>query len=164
MFPSVSNLRSTESIIFSASLTPNRSLSRFGFWVLFITVSFSASVVGISFMQMGAWPVLGFCGLEMLVLFIAFRANYISGQKSEEVKLTENLLEVRKISPLGHVLRWRFEPTWLQITIDEPLKHDSKLQLASHGRSLEIGAFLTPEERLQLAYALRSALDRWHRR
>ena len=164
MFPSVSNLRSNESIIFSASLTPNRSLSRFGFWVLFITVSLSASVVGISFMQMGAWPVLGFCGLEMLVLFIAFRANYISGQKSEEVKLTENLLEVRKISPLGHVLRWRFEPTWLQITIDEPLKHDSKLQLASHGRSLEIGAFLTPEERLQLADALRSALDRWHRR
>ena len=115
-------------------------------------------------MQMGAWPVLGFCGLEILLLYIAFHVNYVSGQKSEEVKLTENLLEVRKISPLGHVLHWRFEPTWLQVTIDEPLRHDSKLQLASHGRSLEIGAFLAPEERLQLARALRGALDHWHRR
>jgi len=115
-------------------------------------------------MQMGAWPVLGFCGLEILLLYLAFHINYISGKKSEEVKLTENLLEVRKISSLGHVLHWRFEPTWLQVTIDEPLKHDSKLKLASHGRSLEIGAFLTPKERLQLARALRNALDRWHER
>ena len=164
MFPSVSNLQATKGIIFSASLTPNRSLSRFGFWVLFAVVSLSALAVGISFMQMGAWPVLGFCGLEILLLYLAFHINYISGKKSEEVKLTANLLEVRKISSLGHVLHWRFEPTWLQVTIDEPLKHDSKLKLASHGRSLEIGAFLTPKERLQLARALRNALDRWHER
>jgi len=164
MLPSVSYLQPTKGIIFSASLTPNRSLSRFGFWVLFIGLSLSALVVGISFMQMGAWPVLGFCGLEILLLYIAFHLNYISGQKSEEVELTENILEVRKISPLGHVLHWRFEPTWLRVKIDEPLRHDSKLHLASHGRSLEIGAFLTPEERLQLARALRCALDRWHRR
>ena len=115
-------------------------------------------------MQMGAWPVLGFCGLEILILYVAFHFNYISGQKSEEVELTENILEIRKISPLGHVLHWRFEPTWLRVKIDEPLQHDSKLHLASQGRSIEIGAFLTPEERLQLARALRCALDRWHRR
>ncbi len=159
-----SNPGHAENMFFSAALKPNRSLSRLGFWVVFIGASLSALAIGISFTQMGAWPVLGFCGLEILLLYVAFQTNYIAGRKSEELKLTNEKLEVRKISPFGRVLYWYFEPTWLQITLEKPSHHNSKLKLASHGQSLEIGAFLTPEERLQLAKALRDALDRWRSR
>tara|TARA_B100000676_G_C18053497_1_gene832773 strand:- start:1074 stop:1466 length:393 start_codon:yes stop_codon:yes gene_type:complete len=120
--------------------------------------------IGTAFMLVGAWPVLGFCGLEILLLYWAFRANYRSGRGGEDLQLTEKVMEVVRTSPYGQTRYWHFEPTWLQVLIDDPPEHHSKLKLASHGRSLEIGSFLTPQERLQVAHALRDALNRWRRR
>lgn len=151
-------------IFFAAVLSPNRSLSPRGFWILMAVASSLALVIGTGFMLVGAWPVLGFCGLEIALLYWAFSANYRSGRAGEELRLTERAMEVTRISPYGREKRWRFEPTWLQVLIDEPPEHHSKLRLESHGRALEIGAFLSPEERVQLAHALRDALARWRRR
>ena len=102
-------------------------------------------------------------GLDVLILYIAFRASYRTGNLAEEVRLTDNELLVRRIPPSGRAREWRFQPYWLQINIDTPPEHDSQLVLRSHGKSLTIGAFLTPEERLEVADALRGALDRQRR-
>ena len=56
---------------------------------------------------------------------------------------------------------WRFEPYWVRVHMDDPPRRDSLLTLASHGRRLAIGLFLTPEERLDVARALQSALRRY---
>ena len=69
-----------------------------------------------------------------------------------------------RVSPGGEVGRWEFEPTWLQVSIDNPPRHDSQLRLSSHGRSLVIGAFLTPAERVEVAEALRDAIAEWRNR
>ena len=153
-----------EPVFFDATLHPNRSLGPIGFRVLMFVVGASALLMGVIFVYAGAWPVFGFSGAEFLLLYIAFRVNYRSGRAYERVRLTERQLEVMRFSPRGEVGRWEFEPTWLQISMDDPPRHDSQLKLSSHGRSLVIGAFLTPTERVEVADALRDAVIKWRNR
>ena len=151
-------------VFFDATLHPNRSLSPAGFRILMIIAGVSVLIIGVLFVVAGAWPVFGFSGAEFLLLYIAFRLNYRSGRAYERVRLTERQLEVMRVGPGGEVGRWEFEPTWLQISMDNPPRHDSQLRLTSHGRSLVIGAFLTPAERVEVADALRNAIAEWRNR
>ncbi len=147
-----------EKPLFDAILRPHRSLGPLGFVVLMGLVAAVGCAIGIAFMLMGAWPVLGFCGLEVALLYVCFRLSYRSGGVSERVRLTADALVVDRFDTDGTARRWTFQPYWLRILIDDPPEHDSALTLTSHGRSLVIGSFLTPAERLDLARALREAL------
>lgn len=150
-------------VYFDALLRPNRSLSPRGFFWLMVVFGVMCFVSGIGFVTAGAWPVMGFFGLDVLILYVAFRASYRTGNLYETVKLTGEGLRVRRVYPSGRAREWAFQPTWLQINMDDPPEHHSQLELRSHGDTLHIGAFLTPEERLEVAEALREALDRWRR-
>ncbi|MDH3699931.1 MAG: DUF2244 domain-containing protein [Alphaproteobacteria bacterium] len=153
-----------ERVFFDATLRPNRSLGRFGFRVLMTLAGGSVMAIGVIFMIAGAWPVLGFGGLEFLLLFVAFRLNYRAGRAYERVRLTERHLEVRRFGAAGEVGQWRFEPTWVRVNVDAPADHDCRLTLSSHGNALVIGAFLSPGERFEVAEALRAAIDSWRTR
>lgn len=154
----------SEPVFFDATLHPNRSLGPVGFRVLMLIVGGSALLMGIIFIYAGAWPVFGFSGAEFLLLYFAFRMNYRAGRAYERVRLTDRQLEIMRFDARGEVGRWSFEPTWLQISIDDPPRHDSQLKLSSHGRSLVIGRFLSPGERAEVADALRGAVTRWRNR
>ena len=148
-------------VFFDATLHPNRSLGPTGFRVLMLVAGASAFIIGVLFVVAGAWPVFGFSGAEFLLLYLAFRLNYRAGRAYERVRLTGHQLEIMRFDPNGKVRRWAFEPTWLQISMDDPPRHDSQLRLSSHGRSLVIGRFLSPGERAEVADALRGAITRW---
>lgn len=148
-------------LLFDAILRPHRSLSAFGFLLLMGVICTVSFVAGMVFLLQGAWPVMGFFGLEVVLIYGAFKLNYRSGRVLESLQLGREELLVRRIDPKGRVSSWTFQPNWLRVKMDDPPEHKSQLVLASHGRNLVIGAFLTPEERLDLAKALRSALSRW---
>lgn len=150
--------RSAGRIFFDAVLHPHRSLSPFGFRLLMVVAACMMLGVGFLFALMGAWPVIGFCGLEFLLLYVMFRSNYRAARGYERVRLSDVSFDVQKIDPRGSEKNWRFEPTWLQVHMDNPPEHHSQLTVASHGRRLTIGKFLTPEERVEVADALRGAL------
>lgn len=154
-----SDVGATPAYLFDALLTPNRSLPRAGFIAVMAAVTLISAGLGIYFTLHGAWPIFGFFGLDVLLLFLAFRLNYRSGRASEIVRLTPESLLVRRTDSRGRSREWRFNPFWLRVEIDEPVAHDSRLILASHGERLEIAAFLSPEERLDFANALRAALQ-----
>ena len=143
---------------FDAVLTPHRSLSKRGFAALMAAWLAVNGALAVYFLMEGAWPVVGFFGLDVLVLYLAFRMNYRSGRLVERVRLTDEQLTVVRISPAGEAHAWSFQPYWLRVSMDDPPKPESRLTLNSHGRDVAIGGFLTPEERLDLARALRSAL------
>lgn len=145
---------------FDAVLHPHRSLPPAGFLVLMILLSAVSFVTGIAFLMLGAWPVFGFFGLDVLLVYVAFRINYRSGRIYETVTLTESELEIKRIDPSGTTRRWTFQPYWLRIHMDDPPRYDSELTISSHGRSLVIGSFLGPDEKLDLARTLVSALAR----
>jgi len=144
--------------LFDAVLEPHRSLSRSGFLTLMAAVVAVSFAAGIAFTFMGAWPVFGFFGLDAALIFFAFKINYRSARIYETIRLTEENLTVVRVNASGRVQRWSFQPYWLKIDIDESARHDGKLMLTSHGKSLVIGSFLAPHERLDFARALETAL------
>src|ERR1700709_1040411 len=96
--------------LFSALLTPHRSLNRTGFLVLmgFLTVvSFAA---GLAFWLMGAWPVFGFFGLDVLAIYWAFRLNFRHARATEEIRVTPSELHLRRVSHRGDVVEFLLNP------------------------------------------------------
>jgi uncharacterized membrane protein len=146
--------------LFSALLTPHRSLSRTGFLVLmgFIcTVSFAA---GLGFLLMGAWPVFGFFGLDVLVIWWAFRINFRDAKATEEISVTHFELRVRRVSHRGHVVEWVLNPLWVQLDQKTHAEFGiEKLYLVSRGRRVSIASFLGPDEKASFAKALTAALQ-----
>jgi len=146
--------------VFDAILQPHCSLSPRGFIVLMAAIGLISFTAGAAFIIAGAWPVMGFFGLDVLLVYLAFRVNYVAARRYETVQLTEDALVVERVTPNGARHTWKFQPYWLRVSMDDPPRYDSKLMLTSHGRSLVIGAFLSPDERLAFAQALRDALDK----
>jgi uncharacterized membrane protein len=145
--------------LFSARLTPHRSLNRTGFLVLmtFITViSFAAGVV---FWWIGAWPVFGFFGLDVLLIYWAFRINYRRALAYEEVMVTHSELRVRKVSHRGKVAEWTLNPLWVRLDRDTHAEFGiERLFIVSRGRKLPIAGFLSPPEKESFAAALGAAI------
>lgn len=141
---------------FDAVLYPNRSLGPAGFHLLMAAIVLVSAAIGAGFVLVGAWPVTGFLGLDVVLLYLAFRWSYREARRAEFIRLDQDGLTVRRIGPAGEAREWRLEPYWVRVAIDDP---DSRLVLSARGHHLAIGAFLTADERLELARALRTALD-----
>lgn len=149
--------------LFEATLYPHRSLSSRGFWILLSAVSLVSFTIGLVFAAAGAWPIMGFFGLDVALFYVAFRMNYRAGRLFEHVQVFEDALLIRRVHPNGRVQSWRMQPTWLQITaipsseeINAPIP---EVRLRSHGRSIGIGRFLTDDERQSFADTLGRAVS-----
>lgn len=149
-----------ELVKFDAVLHPHTSLGPRAFLLLMAVLGFISFIAGIAFVMIGAWPVFGFIGLDIALVYMAFRINYTGARRYETLKLTESALIVEQYSPQGERQSWRFQPYWLRVEIEEPPQPDSPLTLRSHGEALEIGSFLTPGEKHDLAIALRAEFER----
>ena len=101
--------------LFSALLTPHRSLNRTGFLVLMGFLSVISFAAGLAFLLMGAWPVFGFFGLDVLLIYWAFRVNFRRAGATEEISVTPFELRVRRVSHRGHVVEWVLNPLWVQL-------------------------------------------------
>lgn len=149
--------------LLNLTLHPNRSLSRRGFRILMAAFTLAALAVGAAFTMVGAWPVIGFCGLEALLLYLALTWSYRTGRRFEEVRLTDTRLTVDKVDHWGKRETFEFQPGWLRVLMDDPPRHESQLRLTSHGETVVLGAFLAPRERLEVANEIRRALDAYSR-
>ncbi len=147
---------------FEAVLYPNRSLPNLGFALVMSVVIIANLLFGLYFFAIGAWPVIGFCGLDVALVWLAFKISYRQGRLHERVRITPDMVWVSRVLPSGHETRWRMQTYWTHVIIDDPVRHESQLQLRSKGRTLVIGAFLSPGERGELAAALQKAMTRLH--
>ncbi len=147
--------------IFEALLYPHRSLSERGFKILIIGTLVIGGAYGALFLVLGAWPIFGFLGAEWLLLWWLFRTHFRGDRRAERIRLYPGRLLVQQIDAKGRAAEQSFEPYWLQIILTERGFENPALLLRSHGRAIEIGAFLGPAERRQFAGQLRAALQRW---
>jgi len=153
------NDHTQEPTLFSAVLTPHRSLSASGFLVVMIAVGVVSFIAGFAFLLMGAWPVFGFFGVDAALIYFAFRANYRAATAYEQVWVTPSELRVRKVSHRGQVSEWTLNPVWVKL--DREVHEEfgiERLFLVSHGRKLPIAAFLGPQEKESFADALAAAI------
>jgi uncharacterized membrane protein len=155
-----SSAAASSALHFDALLTPHRSLGRTGFTLLMTAISVASFAAGFGFWWLGAWPVCGFMGLDVALIYTAFRLSYRAARLAETVQLSDSELLVRRVRPGGQAETWRFQPYWVRVIFAEQPTMESQITLASHGREVTIGSFLALPERIAFAAALRDALRR----
>ncbi|HHB83191.1 MAG TPA: DUF2244 domain-containing protein [Devosia sp.] len=151
----------SNSPVFSAILTPHRSLDQKGMlWVMIVFLAL-ALVPMVFFMLAGAWPVIGFFGLDILGLWWALNASKKSGYAYEQVSLWPDVLQIVCVDPNGRQTINRLNPFWVRLTLirdyDNQITH---ICISSQGRSYEIGHFLNPDDKSSFARVLANALAR----
>ncbi len=152
--------RTAGGLHFDAVLYPHRSLGPRAFMAVMGGISAFSFAAGLAFYLIGAWPVVGFLGLDVALIYIAFRANFKSGQVYETVQLDDACLLIRRYLPDGRILSWNLQAYWAQVELIAAAPSAPLLAVRSHGKYLVFGKFLTVEERQAFAGALRQALLR----
>ena len=146
--------------LFSAIITPHRSLSRSGFVIVMAVIAGLSLATGVAFLMMGAWPVLGFLGLQTALIYWAFHVNFRAAAAFEEVTVTPSELVVRNTNPLGQVVStWTANPLWTRL--DRETHEDFgllQLFIVSGGRRQAVARHLAPHERESFASALAAAI------
>src|SRR3954467_11214804 len=146
--------------LFTALLRPHRALNRKGFLVLMACVSVISFGAGMAFLWMGAWPVFGFFGLDVLAIYAAFKIYDRGARATEEITVTSSEIRVRRVDPRGAVAEWTFNPLWVQLDRVEHAEFGiEQLFLVSRGRRVSIARFLGAEEKAQFVEALMDALQ-----
>ena len=144
---------------FRALLTPHRSLGRTGFAVLMGALLFGWLATGAIFLANGAWPVFGFLGLDVLLVYVCFKLNYRAARAREEVSVSRTSLDITKVAPSGRSEAHHFNPFWAKFAI---ARHDeigiTRMAVEGQGRSVPIGGFLNPDDRESFARAFGAAL------
>ena len=138
---------------FATSLTPHRSLSAEGFRFVIGGAIAANLVIGLPLLIMGAWPVFGFMGLDVFLLWWLFKRSYLDARRSETLLLTDRELIVVRVAPDGEREEHRLDAYWLKVEATE-----ERLVVVSRGNRAVIGRFLGPDERLRVADQLKAAI------
>ena len=143
-----------------ATLTPHRSLSRQGFITVMILIAAVNFVVGIAFFAIGAWPIAGFAGLDVLIMWLAFRANFADARRAERISITQHQVTFERMDRHGTVETENLVRRWTRVQLEEDGEREliGPLHLISGRTRISVGSFLSGEERKSLATALKSAL------
>ena len=148
-----------EETLFSARLSPHRSLTRANFHLLLWIFCGASFLTTLPFVLLGAWPVAGFMGADILIFWLAFRVSFRSARACETIELTPLELHFAKIGARGQRRDWRFHPAWVKLEREDHEEFGTqRLALMSRGKSVEIGAFLGPDEKAEFATGLSRAL------
>ena len=153
-------MEESNSKVWQATLTPHRSLNREGFYVLMGLVILVNLVVAGMFVALGAWPIAGFAGLDVLLVWWAFKVNFADARKLERISITEHELVLDRLSEKHLPEQQRFVRRWVKVELEEDREREliGRLLLISGRTRVAVGEFLAPEERRTLAQALKSAL------
>lgn len=144
----------------SITLTPHRSLTRQGFVTVMVLIAALNLLAGGVFLAIGAWPVVGFCGLDVLIMYWAFRRNFADSECAERLIARGDALTLQRLAKQDAPQETIFNRRWVKVELEHDEDRDltGRLLLRSHGQSHEIASFLGADERISLAKALRRAI------
>ena len=149
----------TDTPLFQTVLRPHRSLKLGGFRLVMALVAGASAFASVPFILLGFWPVAGFYGLDVLLLYFAFRASFRAARDYEEVIIGSFEVLLRKISHTGEAREWRFNPVWTRLVMDEHEEFGiTRLALVSRGHQVAVGHFLGPDDKAELVRSLSRAL------
>jgi uncharacterized membrane protein len=147
--------------LFSARLTPHRSIGERGYRVVIAVVAVAATVPLITFSSMGAWPIVGFLGLDVALIAWAMWAALNEGKRYEQVTLWRDQLELKQVDGTGKETLVRFNPRFVKLVVDRDYnERTTGLHLRTRDRDVVIGAFLNQDEKSSFAKAFGTALKR----
>ena len=142
---------------FDVTSYPHRSLGVEGFRALLFVVIVLNLIVSTVFVLAGAWPVAGFLGLDVLAIYVAFRLSYAQAAAYERITIAGAHVVVERVDERGGRQEWRFPTYWASVWFEGDETRGT-VTLRSHGRSVEVGSYLSHFERMSFANVLREAL------
>lgn len=147
--------------LFAATLTPNRSLSRRGLRIVVAATVVFVSIPAMILFSLGAWPVVGFMGLDVLLIWWALSNSRQDGRKYEQITLWSDQLELKQVSGRGREQLKRFNPFHVKLVIDRDInERTTALHLRTADSDTEIGAFLSPDDKASFAKVFGTALKK----
>ena len=148
----------TPSLLFEAVIVPHRSLSRRGLRLLLAGIFGACTLNASLFVAIGAWPVGGFTGVELVLAALLLRLNVLSARASEMVLLTSDCLRIVRTDRNGARRESTLSPHWLRAELRERPGRVSGLVLVSRDREEEIAKSLGETEKRDLAASLATSL------
>ena len=146
--------------LLEAEIAPTRSIDRrVTRWILSM-FAVSCLTVGFLFWWRGAAPVMGFMGLEIVLLFGAFWLSFRDAAAREALSLNGAETTIHTRDSSGRVRTTKLQTYWLNVSIEGLPGRGGRLILRSRDQSIELGSFLAPNERLELADAIKQAIFR----
>lgn len=141
-------------------IRPNCSLSWSSTLAFFGVISLVSLSVALFLALMGAWPVLPFAGLELLALGSCLYYGACKAHCYEHISIDDREIVIARGRRREHE-RYGFQRYWARVELQRPRRgwYSNRLRITSHGRAVEIGRYLTDEEREQLAESLRGMLN-----
>lgn len=140
---------------------PHRSLSIQGMKNLLIVIGFILFLISFAFFLIGAWPIVGFAGLDFILLYYAFKSNINAAKRFEHILISTDGLTIRKVSEKGLEEIIKIEPNWLQINLIKRKGQTDALRLRTHGQDVFIGSFLNRTACKDLASRIKSAIEEY---
>jgi uncharacterized membrane protein len=145
--------------LFAATLTPHRSLTPTGKRVVIGLVAALALVPGLVFYVAGAWPVVGFMGLDVLAIWAALMLSMRGGKAYEVLTLWPAQLELKKVDAKGKEEVLSFVPANVRFVVDRDYNERvTALWLKAAEKKVPLGAFLSVDEKLSLSKVFGTAL------
>lgn len=134
------------------SLSAQGRLLAFGL-ILILSIGIAAGFAVV----LGAWPILPFAGIEMVVLYLAFRYLDRHAADYERVMIRGDVVVV-EIGDAGVITRFELNRCWAQVVCEGK---GARIALRSHGREIALGRHLADEQRKEMARDLARELRRW---
>lgn len=147
-------------LFMDAVLAPNRSLPNPGFIALMVVLAVMSFTAGLVYLRMGAWPIPFFFGLDIFLVWLAFKISYRDGRRREIIRIARDRILVHRQHPNGVTRHYVLPTAWTRVTLHHAGKHDAAVELSASGKRLIVGSFLSPPERPDLGEAIRLALSR----
>ena len=146
--------------VFEATITPHRSLSAAGVRRVVAALLLLSGIISTGLWFIGAWPVVGFNGAEMLLAVVLLRRNSREYRQEERLLLSNTGLHIVRTDMRGRRTVRRLEAGWLNAVLQTRPGRAPCLLLVERNRQVEVGAHLGEDEKRDLAAAIRQALHR----
>ena len=148
----------TRKLYLDACLRPNRSLSPKAYLLVMLLIISISFIAGILFVSMGAFPVLGFFGLDALLIWLAFRSNFRALKQETHVRVSAETIDLSHHRPGQKSVHVVLPTCFTRLELSQAPRRPSELRLSYRDQSWVIGRFLTPSERRDFRQALESAI------
>jgi uncharacterized membrane protein len=147
--------------LFAARLTPHRSMSPRGVKIVCALAAALLFLPGLIFYLLGAWPVVGFMGLDVAALYWAMTFSLRDGKRAEQVTLWADRLELRRIAAKGEERVETYNPFYVRLAVDLDFdERTTAIRLKTPQGEVPVGIFLNPEDKASFARAFAAALKK----
>lgn len=149
----------TTTPLFTAELTPNRSLSARGVWILAGLTLVLFATPGLLFLSLGAFPVTVLMTLTGIAIVLGLYLGLRRSKRQERITVWAEQIEWQVTDSAGETVLRRFDPATVRLVLtrDEHEK-TTAVRLRQGPEALEVGSFLSNEDKSSFAKALGTAL------